>query len=147
MVFQYESGILVAPENCEAEDPKFKKLRTNEDLRRADGVGKLDCMALAMSRRITERKSLIANRAVAAHGYRMRTNRSKPSKDEAPGHKKGRVICNRYDRSHRELYLEPITGEGELMKEVLKQNKRLERIVNKVSDSLLCLCYIFHYTI
>ena len=128
-LFQLESGIIVAPESADPKDPQFRKLRTMEDVHRAESATRSCCMANAISRKLTERKSTIADSAFLKYGYKMKTNQPRPADDET-----GKRKRNRYVRSSRDTYFEPIKSDDKVIKNLQLQNQKLQRLIRKVSE-------------
>ena len=135
-LFELESGIIVAPEGAEDyTDPKYRKLVTMEDVRRAaTGATRQNCMANAMSRKATERKNTITNSACMYHGVMAKTNKNRP-----PDNDSGKVQRNRYSRYARETFLVPIKNSDEATKKLKLRNKKLERLIKVVS------CLFLHF--
>ena len=128
-LYQLESGIIVAPEGADPKDPQFRKLRTMEDVRRAGSSTRNCCMANAISRKLTERKNTICNSAFNKYGYKMKTNLPRPPDDET-----GKRKRNRYVRSSRDTYFEPIESDEKVVKNLQLQNQKLQRLIRKVSE-------------
>ena len=128
-LYQLESGIIVAPEGADPKDPQFRKLRTMEDVHRAGSATRSCCMANAISRKLTERKSTITDSAFLKYGYKMKTNQPRPADDET-----GKRKRNRYVRSSRDTYFEPIKSNNKVIKNLQLQNQKLQKLIQKVSE-------------
>ena len=155
LIYQIETGFVVAPEGMDANDPRFKKLKTLDDLRNIGSGDNMDCMAHAMSRKVTERKKTIGDSASAFHGYEMRTNVPAPELDSSED--AGKVNRNRWQRGSRTVYLRPIEDEDVLANNMRKQHRLMMRVAKKVSSNydmvemVLLLCrltsnYAFYST-
>ena len=128
-LYQLESGIIVAPEGADPKDPQFRKLRTMEDVHRAGSATRSCCMANAISRKLTERKGTITDSAFLKYGYKMKTNQPRPADDET-----GKRKRNRYVRSSRDTYFEPVKSSNKVIKNLQLQNQKLQKLIRKVSE-------------